>query len=85
MNRIRAQSQIGGTPHVVPIGFSYYREHDTIDVGGRQLEQTKGSATLLAMDVPCERELGTTETLGSQDKAAAAEHSDSRSRAGTFS
>jgi pyridoxamine 5'-phosphate oxidase family protein len=32
---------IDGTPHVVPVGFSYNREHDTIDVGGRQLEQTK--------------------------------------------
>jgi pyridoxamine 5'-phosphate oxidase family protein len=32
---------IDGTTHVVPVGFSYNREHDTIDVGGRQLEQTK--------------------------------------------
>lgn len=30
-----------GTPHVVPVGWTYNREHDTIDVGGRQLEQTK--------------------------------------------
>jgi pyridoxamine 5'-phosphate oxidase family protein len=30
-----------GTPHVVPVGFSYNRAQDTIDVGGRQLEQTK--------------------------------------------
>ncbi len=30
-----------GTPHVVPVGWSYNPEHDTIDVSGRQLEQTK--------------------------------------------
>ncbi len=30
-----------GTPHVVPVGWSYNREHDTIDIGGRQLERTK--------------------------------------------
>lgn len=30
-----------GTPHVVPVGWDYNREHDTIDVGGRQLEHTK--------------------------------------------
>jgi pyridoxamine 5'-phosphate oxidase family protein len=30
-----------GTPHVVPVGWSYNHEHDTIDIGGRQLEQTK--------------------------------------------
>jgi pyridoxamine 5'-phosphate oxidase family protein len=30
-----------GTPHVVPVGWAYNGEHDTIDVGGRQLEQTK--------------------------------------------
>ena len=30
-----------GTPHVVPVGWTYNSEHDTIDVGGRQLEQSK--------------------------------------------
>src|SRR5437588_13032857 len=30
-----------GMPHVVPVGWSYSSELDTIDVGGRQLEQTK--------------------------------------------
>ena len=30
-----------GTPHVVPVGWSYNREHDSIDVGGRDFEQTK--------------------------------------------
>jgi pyridoxamine 5'-phosphate oxidase family protein len=30
-----------GTPHVAPVGWSYNVEHDTIDVGGRSLEQTK--------------------------------------------
>lgn len=30
-----------GTPHVVPVGWSYNAEQDTIDVGGRELEQTK--------------------------------------------
>lgn len=30
-----------GTPHVVPVGWAHNPEHDTIDVGGRQLEQTK--------------------------------------------
>jgi pyridoxamine 5'-phosphate oxidase family protein len=29
------------TPHVAPVGWSYNVEHDTIDVGGRSLEQTK--------------------------------------------
>lgn len=31
----------GGTPHVVPVGWSYNPEHDTIDVGGRNMEQSK--------------------------------------------
>jgi pyridoxamine 5'-phosphate oxidase family protein len=30
-----------GMPHVVPVGLSYNREHDSIDVTGRQLETTK--------------------------------------------
>jgi pyridoxamine 5'-phosphate oxidase family protein len=31
-----------GTPHVVPVGWSYYNpETDTIDVRGRRLERTK--------------------------------------------
>jgi len=30
-----------GTPHVVPVGWRYNNEHDTIDVGGRDLDHTK--------------------------------------------
>jgi pyridoxamine 5'-phosphate oxidase family protein len=30
-----------GTPHVVPVGFSYNLAEETIDVGGRALERTK--------------------------------------------
>ena len=30
-----------GTPHVVPVGWSYNAEHDSIDVGGRDFAGTK--------------------------------------------
>lgn len=30
-----------GTPHVVPVGFSYNPEHDVIDIGGRDFAQSK--------------------------------------------
>jgi pyridoxamine 5'-phosphate oxidase family protein len=30
-----------GTPHVVPSGWSYNADDDTIDIGGYNLEQTK--------------------------------------------
>lgn len=30
-----------GTPHVVPVGWSYDPEHDVIEVGGRDLAGTK--------------------------------------------
>ncbi len=30
-----------GTPHAVPVGFSYNAQHDTIDIGGRSMERTK--------------------------------------------
>jgi pyridoxamine 5'-phosphate oxidase family protein len=30
-----------GTPHVVPVGFSYNQAEGAIEVGGRQLERTK--------------------------------------------
>lgn len=30
-----------GTPHVAPVGWSYNRDHDSIDIGGRRLEATK--------------------------------------------
>ena len=30
-----------GTPHVVPVGFAYNPEHDTIDIGGIDFERTK--------------------------------------------
>ena len=30
-----------GTPHVVPVGWSYNREHDSIDIRGHDLQRTK--------------------------------------------
>lgn len=30
-----------GTPHVVPVGWSYNADQDSIDVGGREFERTK--------------------------------------------
>ena len=30
-----------GTPHVVPVGFTYNAEHDSIDLGGHSVEGTK--------------------------------------------
>jgi pyridoxamine 5'-phosphate oxidase family protein len=30
-----------GTPHVVPVGWTHNRDQDTIDVGGRDLTNTK--------------------------------------------
>jgi pyridoxamine 5'-phosphate oxidase family protein len=30
-----------GTPHVVPVGWSYNEEHDAIDIAGHQNERTK--------------------------------------------
>jgi pyridoxamine 5'-phosphate oxidase family protein len=30
-----------GTPHVVPVGWSYNAEHDSIDVGGHDFARTK--------------------------------------------
>jgi pyridoxamine 5'-phosphate oxidase family protein len=30
-----------GTPHVVPVGWRFNREHDSIDVGGMDLANTK--------------------------------------------
>jgi len=30
-----------GTPHVVPVGWSYNPEHDSIDIGGRDFGRTK--------------------------------------------
>ena len=30
-----------GTPHVVPVGWRYDTEHDAIEIGGFNLEQTK--------------------------------------------
>ena len=30
-----------GEPHVVPVGFRYNPEHDSIDIGGHSLAQTK--------------------------------------------
>src|SRR5687768_1494768 len=30
-----------GTPHVMPVGFGYNPQHDSIDVGGHDFERTK--------------------------------------------
>ena len=30
-----------GTPHVVPVGWKYNADEDTIDIGGHSLERTK--------------------------------------------
>jgi pyridoxamine 5'-phosphate oxidase family protein len=30
-----------GTPHVVPVGFSYNPDHDSIDIGGNTMERSK--------------------------------------------
>lgn len=30
-----------GTPHVTPVGWSYNQDHETIDVGGMNLERSK--------------------------------------------
>ena len=30
-----------GTPHAVPVGFTYNPEHDSIDIGGHDLRRTK--------------------------------------------
>jgi pyridoxamine 5'-phosphate oxidase family protein len=30
-----------GTPHVVPVGFRYNAEHDSIDIGGHDFGRTK--------------------------------------------
>ena len=48
-----------GQPHVVPTGFRYNPEHDTIDVGGLRMSQTKkvrdvrrgGRASIVVDDV----------------------------------
>ena len=48
-----------GQPHVVPTGFRYSPEHDTIEVGGLRMSQTKkvrdvrqaGRATIVVDDV----------------------------------
>src|SRR3954452_15349287 len=37
-----------GTPHVVPVGWIYNAARDTIDVGGRDLQQTKKSRDVAA-------------------------------------
>ncbi len=48
-----------GTPHVAPVGFSYNEQIDTIDIGGRDMANTKkfrdvarsGRAALVVDDV----------------------------------
>ena len=41
-----------GTPHVVPVGWIYNAARDTIDVGGRELEHRRSSATSRAQGGP---------------------------------
>lgn len=36
-----ATTAADGTPHVTPVGFSYNPEHDSIDIGGFELDRTK--------------------------------------------
>lgn len=36
-----ATVDVAGVPHVVPVGFRYNDELDTIDIGGRNLSKTK--------------------------------------------
>jgi pyridoxamine 5'-phosphate oxidase family protein len=46
---LRGQRRLGrvatvgrdGTPHVVPVGWSYNAEHDSIDISGRDFANTK--------------------------------------------
>lgn len=37
-----------GMPHVVPLGWNYNTEHDTIDIGGRDFAATRKFANVLA-------------------------------------
>lgn len=37
-----------GTPHVVPLGWNYNPEHDTIDIGGRDFAGTRKFRNVLA-------------------------------------
>jgi len=37
----RLATSVEGRPHVVPVSFRYNREHDTIDIGGRDLVRTR--------------------------------------------
>jgi nitroimidazol reductase NimA-like FMN-containing flavoprotein (pyridoxamine 5'-phosphate oxidase superfamily) len=41
-----------GTPHVVPVGFRYEPAHDSIDVGGHELERTKKYRAWSGPDAP---------------------------------
>ena len=42
----------GRHPHVVPVGWRFNRELDTIDVGGMNLPRTKKSGTSAATAAP---------------------------------
>jgi pyridoxamine 5'-phosphate oxidase family protein len=43
MRRLARLATVGrdGTPHVVPVGFSYDPQRDAIDIRGHELERTK--------------------------------------------
>jgi pyridoxamine 5'-phosphate oxidase family protein len=42
-----------GAPHVVPVGWNYNPEHDTIDVGGRDFAATRKYRNVLANPKVC--------------------------------
>jgi hypothetical protein len=54
LSYLRGQRRLGriatvgrdGTPHVVPVGFSYNDDQDTIDVRGHELERIKNARTV---------------------------------------
>jgi pyridoxamine 5'-phosphate oxidase family protein len=42
-----------GAPHVVPVGWNYNPEHDTIDIGGRDFASTRKYRNVLANPKVC--------------------------------
>ncbi|MGH3851328.1 MAG: PPOX class F420-dependent oxidoreductase [Pseudonocardiaceae bacterium] len=42
-----------GAPHVVPVGWNYNPEHDTIDIGGRDFTATRKYRNVLANPKVC--------------------------------
>ena len=58
-----------GTPHVVPTAFRYNSDDDTIDIGGHDFSQTKGS-TGTSSETPRLPSLSTTHRLGATPACA---------------